>query len=278
VLAVLGWAVWTYLIPHMTTVPTLEGRAVETAEQLTETRGLDFQIERRAFSSTVPPGVIISQSIEPGSEIEEGSVLSVVVSKGKELVDVPIVTGSTLAQARQRIREARLELDAKFEFHDTIRAGVVIEQNPSTGQLEVGEIVRLTVSKGQEPIDLPDVTGQSQDSAGSTLGALELKVSVTEEFSGTVEEGFVIRQIPAAGTVVHAGDTVTIVVSKGPREFPMPDVVGKSRTEAMSQLEGLGLVVRVVEIPNSDGNQVVSQRPDPGITVRQGQQVSIYVA
>ena len=279
VLAVLGWAVWTYLIPHMTTVPNLEGRAVETAQQLVERRGLEFEIARRAFSSTVDPGEIISQSVDPGSELEEGSVISVVVSKGPDLVEVPSVTGIPLAKAKQRIRDARLEVgEVTKDFDEAVEAGVVLDQNPSGGELEVGEAVSLTVSKGQEPIRVPDVGGQSEDGAASTLGTLGLKVGVTEEFSATVEEGFVIGQSPAPGSTLHEGDTVTIVVSKGPKQFAMPDVVGKTRAEAVAQLEGLGLIVREVEVPHSAGDQVVSQKPDPGTTVEQGQQVTVYVA
>jgi beta-lactam-binding protein with PASTA domain len=58
----------------------------------------------------------------------------------------------------------------------------------------------------------------------------------------------------------------------------MPNVVGSDAGSAQSQLQGLGLQVRVVTVPNSPGQQVVSQQPDAGTTVQQGQQVTIYVA
>jgi serine/threonine-protein kinase len=279
VLGVLGWAVWTYVIPHMTTVPRLEGMQEDQAERLVETRGLSFDVERREFSSTVELGSVISQSVRPGTEVEEGSTLSVVVSKGPEFVPVPSVTGIPLPQAKARIQEARLEVGTvRRVFHDTVRAGVVISQDPSQGQLIAGEAVDLEVSKGKEPITVPDVEDLEADQAGNLLTGAGLKVSVTDAFSGTVPEGSVISQSPSANEVVPAGSTVTIVVSKGPKQFPMPNVVGETRAEATAQLEALDLQVVVVQVPGSIGDQVVSTKPPKGRTVEQGDQVKIFVA
>jgi eukaryotic-like serine/threonine-protein kinase len=278
VLAVLGWAVWTYLIPHIATVPEVTGRPVEQAERIAEARGFDFRIVRNAFSTEVDSGDVISQNLRAGSEAEQGSVLSVVVSKGPELVDVPPVSGLPLQRAREAIREVRLKVGQVRKVYDNqVPAGVVIEQNPATGQLEVHEPVDLTVSRGKEPVDVPNVVGLSEGEAGSLLTGADLQVSVTEEFSGTVPEGDVISQSPDGDEVVPVGSTVTIVVSKGPRKFPMPDVVGKSEAEGIAQLEGLDLVVDVVEVPNGPRDKVVGQQPDQGTTVKQGQTVTIYV-
>jgi serine/threonine-protein kinase len=101
---------------------------------------------------------------------------------------------------------------------------------------------------------------------------------VIEEFSTEVPRDQVISQQPPAEATVREGGTVTIVVSKGPRRFPMPNVVGADTASAQAQLQGVGLEVRVVTVPNSPGQQVVSQQPDAGTTVEQGQQVTIYVA
>jgi beta-lactam-binding protein with PASTA domain len=69
-----------------------------------------------------------------------------------------------------------------------------------------------------------------------------------------------------------------MVVSKGPKTFAMPKVVGMTREEAVSFLQDLGLVVRVYELPLTDPpNTVVLQDPDEGATVSQGQTVKIFV-
>jgi serine/threonine-protein kinase len=262
----------------MTTVPRLEGKPLEQAQQIADARGLDFEIERRAFSSEVS-GVVIKQSAQPGSEVEEGSAVSVVVSKGPELVDVPSVSGLTLPQARRAIQKQRLQV-GKVEnvFDDRVPKGHVIEQNPASGQLEVGQKIDLTVSKGREPVSVPDVVGLSEDQAGTLLAGANLQISVTEGFSATVEEGHVISQTPAADEARPVGTTVTIVVSKGPRHFSMPDVGPLTEGQAVAKLEGLALEVKVVQLPNTTGHNVVSQDPAAGKTVKQGEQVTIYVA
>ncbi|HEX2031200.1 MAG TPA: Stk1 family PASTA domain-containing Ser/Thr kinase [Actinomycetota bacterium] len=279
VLAVAGWAVWTYVIPHRTRVPNVEGLRLAAAQRIAEQSRLELQVVRDEYSSTVAANRIIRQLLDPGSELEEGSSLRVVVSLGPEFVPVPEVTGMELAAARKTIRDARLEVGGiQRTYHDTVPAGHVIEQNPQQGtQLEVGEPVGLTISRGEEPVVVPGVVGLSEDEAASLIQGAGLGVAVVEQFSATVPRGDVVGQEPAADAEVRRGTTVTIVVSKGPRRFPMPNVVGMSKSSATAQLEGLGLTVRAVSLPGSSGSTVVGQRPAPDRTVEQGQEVTIYV-
>ena len=86
-----------------------------------------------------------------------------------------------------------------------------------------------------------------------------------------------IRQNPFSGTALK-GSTVVIVVSKGPRSFPLPNVEGANRGAAEQQLGSLGLDVHVVVIPSSSGKTVVGQNPAPGTTMHRGDSVTIYVA
>ena len=279
VLAVAGWAVWTYVVPHPTRVPNVEGDRLASAQREARQAGLELVVAREAFSSDVPAGRVIQQGLDPGSEAEQGDRLSVVLSRGPELVPVPSVEGLVLAEARDRIREARLEARVHLQFHDSIPDGRVISQSPPPeAPLEVGQQVELVVSRGPEPVAVPRVIGLSEDEAAATLEGEGLQVRITEDFSATVPESNVVTQSPSPPATVAPESTVTIVVSLGPREFPMPDVRGQNRAQAEARLEGLGLDVRVVEVPNSDARQVVSQRPDPGVTVRQGQTVTVYVA
>jgi beta-lactam-binding protein with PASTA domain len=276
VLGVAAWAVWSYVVPHTAIVPRLEGRPVEQAQRVAVARGFDFDISRREFSN-VEPGLVISQSVRAGQEAEEGSVLSVVVSKGPEFVDVPSVVGLPRSRAEEEIRDARLTVGSVDKVYDNqAPKGTVIEQNPAEGQLEVDEPVDLTVSLGREPVEVPPVEGRTEGEAGSVLTSVGLRVSVDEDHSPTVEEGHVISQSPEAGTVLRVGDTVTIVISLGPRRFPMPDVVGMTEAQATARLEELNLLLDTVDLP-SGGSKVVGQRPPPGTTVEEGQRVTIFL-
>jgi serine/threonine-protein kinase len=124
---------------------------------------------------------------------------------------------------------------------------------------------------------VPSVVGLGEDEAGALITGAGLGLRVVEEFSDDVPRGRVIRQSPPGESTVRKGDTVTIVVSKGPRTFPMPDVVGMTENEAVATLRGLGLEVRVVDLPGSSGDRVVGQQPRAGTTVESGQRVTIYV-
>ncbi|HEV8572471.1 MAG TPA: Stk1 family PASTA domain-containing Ser/Thr kinase [Actinomycetota bacterium] len=278
VLAALGWAAWAYVIPHRTTVPNVQGKTVQAAEAAADEAGLQLALSSQAFSSTVPAGHIINQDPEPGARAEKGSELSVVLSRGPQLVEIPSVRGKPEQQARKELRGLGLVVNVDRQYHDKVPQGDVIDQNPSAGTtIEVGKTVKLVVSRGKPPVEVPDLVGRTEQEAGALVTGAGLALRVTEEFSDTVPRGRVISQDPKKGTVVRKGDTVTIVVSKGPRTFPMPDVVGMSKDAATAKLQGLGLRVRVVDLPGSSGQTVVGQQPQAGTTVESGQQVTIYV-
>lgn len=88
----------------------------------------------------------------------------------------------------------------------------------------------------------------------------------------------VISQDPGQGAELAEGEPVTVVVSLGPREFDMPNVIGESTADARARLEGLGLVVDVVTLPGLDGGEVVYTDPPAGTTVQEGDTVTIYDA
>ncbi len=279
VLAVAGWAVWTFLIPHNTTVPPLGGDPLATAEREAQEANLDLVFSEE-FSSTVPAGRIVSQRPPPGTEVEEGTEVSVVVSRGPELAPVPQVTGLHVDEATRRIEGAGFKVGGIEEvYHDQVPKNEVIGQNPDPEtNLEVGKPVRLTVSLGKEPVQVPEVVGLGEGEAGAILLGARLEVEVTEAFSGEVARGLVISQEPPAGETVPQDSTVRLVVSRGPRSFAMPDVVGQTATSAQAQLEGAGLVVQRVQIPGTTGSQVVYTQPKAGDTVQSGQLVKIYTA
>jgi beta-lactam-binding protein with PASTA domain len=278
VVAALGWATWTFLIPHHTRVPDVVGDTLSTAQREAETAGLDLQVSRDAYSSDVPANRIISQSLKPGAEADRGDALAVVLSRGPELAPVPGVVGLTEGAARRQVDDAGFEVQIERAYHDTVPEGRVIEQNPPTDTtLEVGKRVTLTISRGKEPVAVPDVGGLSTTEASAILQAANLGIRVVQEFSTEVARDHVIRQEPAAGKTVPEESTVTIVVSKGPQQFPMPNVVGLSGSAAKAQLDGIGLVVDVQNLPGSMGDQVVGQQPNAGVTVQAGQNVTIYV-
>ena len=275
-----GWATWTYAIPHNRTVPRLLGLTQDQAKAELERVGLVLEVGPPRNSSDVPEGRIMQQSFAPGEVAEKGDTVIVTISLGPRFVEIPSVVGRPVKEAQQLIRDAGLETgpnDISREFHEQIANGQVIRTEPPVDStVEAGGVVRLVVSRGPKPIPVPNVVGDPRSEAESKILTEGLVPNVVEEFSGEVERGIVIRTDPEAGTPLTRGDQVTVVVSKGPRQFPMPNVRGMDVDDAEARLEDLGLIVRRVPIPGAAEGKVVGQDPEPGTTVEQGQEVTLY--
>jgi len=128
-------------------------------------------------------------------------------------------------------------------------------------------------------VKIPDVSNQPFDAAKATLEGLGFKVTRTDDYSTSVDKGNVIGTSPRIGSSPPKGSTITVTVSKGPKTFPMPDVVNKTKDEALNTLQALGLTVDIVLVPagTAPPDQVVFQDPAAGTTVKQGDTVTIFV-
>jgi serine/threonine-protein kinase len=256
------------------------GLEVGEARVRLEEVGLDVEIGTAITSTEYPDGTIARQSVPGGREVRTGTDVVLRPSKGLPLVTVPSLLGLRQKQAERALGDADLVPgEVTLEFSETVPKGKVIEQNPNPdARIEFGEPVNFVVSKGPEPIPVPNVLGLGVDEATAVLTSAQLEVSVTEEYSTEVEAGKVISQQPGPEDQVRRGTTVSIVVSLGPEEFEMPNVTGDETGDAEAELRALGLDVQTIVLPGSDGSHVVFQDPEPGVTVRQGDVVKIYVA
>jgi serine/threonine-protein kinase len=279
-LALLGggaWAAWTYLVPHYIDVPRLAGLTTEQAEARLEQLGVPFDTGTPEYSSTVSSGRIIRTVPAAGVRIRTTKQVILIPSLGPELIAVPAVVGKARGDAERILQTAGFRVDIDRAFDDEVPQGRVISQSPEDVKLEKGSVVKITISRGPELVLIPDVSGQKADEAAGTLQALGFQTTTTEDFSTEFKKGEVIRTDPPAGDEIEKGSTVTLVISKGPKTFPMPNVIGMSAGAATAKLEGLGLKVKEVQVPGSIGDTVVGQKPTEGATVEQGQEVTIYV-
>jgi eukaryotic-like serine/threonine-protein kinase len=130
-----------------------------------------------------------------------------------------------------------------------------------------------------EPVGVPNVEGLERDLAIQRIEQAELEAAVEEQPSTEVEQGVVIEQTPPAGSRIAKGDTVTIVVSTGPREVEVPALAGRSYEEAVGVLEELGLEPRRVDVFSQRPPGIVaSLDPKPGTLVDEGSTVTVRVS
>ncbi len=212
-----------------------------------------------------------------------GTYYALTLSQAGE-VQVPDLTGLTLEEAQAIVDELNLNLEVEEEKYDLeVEEGQIIEQDPSYQEnysIKEGTTIKVIVSKGQEIVEMPKVVGETRDDAVSTLQELGLEVEVQEEYSDTVESGYVTKQDTEEGEEIAAGSTVTIYVSLGVEQVSVPDLYGKTESEAKSALSSAGLEWKSTEKTSDsskDNGVVVNQSISAGSVVDKGTQVTITV-
>lgn len=266
--------------PDEVTVPGVVGADVQEASADLRAVGLRGEIVR--VTSGRPVGEVLSQDPVAGARADEGSTVTLEVSRGPGEVQVPSVDGLGERRATAQLTNAGLVVGRVVRQEDeSVREGRVIRSSPAAGTtVDRGSEVTLVVSSGPQQATVPDVGGLSRGAAEQAIRDADLDASVVEEATGDAEPGTVLRQDPAAGVTVEPGSTVTIVVARAVPAVEVPDVLGLSRDEAVGELDGAGLEsresTRTVSDEAEDGI-VLDQRPSPGEQVRAGAPVRIYV-
>ncbi|OPY57187.1 MAG: Serine/threonine-protein kinase PrkC [Pelotomaculum sp. PtaU1.Bin035] len=203
-------------------MPAVEGETLELAKSILIDKGIkDNQITvGQNNSSTVPQGKVISQNPPAGTKIKVTRSVTLTVSQGVELREVPDVTGDTLSNAREAINKKDLiAVDQQGGYSSVYAQGVVMDQVPKPGdKVPKGSTVTLTVSKGPQPIQVPDLTGKTLDQARSDLVKLKLKLdeSVDKVSSTVYLAGQIVAQTPPKGTEVQENYVVHATLSDGP--------------------------------------------------------------
>jgi serine/threonine-protein kinase len=190
------------------------------------------------------------------------------------------VTGSSFEDAQLALGERHLNAVKREEASDDVEAGLVIRTNPEAGdRVDRNSDVEVFVSIGPAPVEVPNVQGQDQVDATQTLSQAGFKVTKTTESSSSVPSGSVIGTNPPAGTPQPRGATVTIIVSSGPDEAEVPDVIDETQSQATETLTDAGFDVQVVQVPSSPQSEgrVIDQSPEGGNSASRGSAVIITV-
>ncbi|MFJ9003525.1 Stk1 family PASTA domain-containing Ser/Thr kinase [Streptomyces canus] len=198
--------------PQTVKVPDVQGDALSTARTRLKAEGLQPGMVTREFSDDVPKGFVISTDPESGRTLRAGSAIALTVSKGAP-IDVPDVTGEDLADARADLTEAGLKVKiATTRVNSEFDAGQVAKQTPAgDSQAADGDTVTLTISKGPEMIEVPDVTGDSVDDARTALEAAGFQVDEDRGLLGLFGDT-VKKQSVKGGDTAPKGSTIKITI------------------------------------------------------------------
>ena len=193
------------------------GKTLAQATKEVEESGFELGTVDYQHSDIVDADKVISQTPRAGTRQEKGTKVNLVVSQGVEQVNVPDLSNMTANEARSALQAVGLKYEAGAAEHsDTVAENHVLRQSPSAGQaVDKGSTVTYYLSAGEELISVPNVVGELEGAAQSTLTNAGFTVSVDREKSSTVEKGRVIRQSPEAGEKKKRKTSVSIVVSDG---------------------------------------------------------------
>jgi beta-lactam-binding protein with PASTA domain/tRNA A-37 threonylcarbamoyl transferase component Bud32 len=265
-------------------VPNIVGEPVESAQQLIEDRGLVMgtPVEQETDNPD-EVGIVLSQDPAFNELVDEGSTVTPTIGVAPTTVAVPAdLVGMTEEEARAALQAAGLTVGTvSQQENDDAEPGEVLETDPASGEdVPVGSAVNLVVAEASDTVTVPSVLGRPVDDARAAIEAAGLSFgNVTREASDQPVDT-VLRTDPSGGTEVARGSTVSVVISSGPANVQVPDVVGDDVAAAQATLEKAGLQVSIQMEDNCEAEEgsVMGQSPPAGTEVDPASTVEITVA
>ena len=194
-------------------VPNVVNKSEADAEKELQDAGLKVTKGEAQYSDTVSEGNVISSDPVAGTEVDEGTSVTIVVSLGVEQATVPDLRNKSAADAEAALAAAGLTGSVSEEYSDSVAEGNVISQSPSPGdRVEKGSTVSYVVSLGQrtQVVNVPEVRGMDQSTAATRLTEEGLTPSYQgeAEYNSNYGPGQVCRMSVSPGTGVAKGTTV----------------------------------------------------------------------
>jgi eukaryotic-like serine/threonine-protein kinase len=236
-------------------VPSLRGLAVSAAKA--DLRGLGLRVRLgRPEHFALPKGEVVATDPRAGSRVTSGSTVTLTLSLGPLMIEVPNVTGQPLNQAEDALRSAHLIPGHVYHATSTsVPVGNVISTRPvAYTNWPQDKPVALTISDGPGLANFVGQPVQAALSAAQSGGFTIQQVQV----KGNQPAGTVLSQSPGANTPITPGEVVIVRVSQGPPTVNVPDVTGWPLQQAIRALQRAGFGVNVNQ---GLGNKVISYSP-----------------
>jgi len=223
---IIGAAVYGYYrfvnVPEVQ-VPLVVGKPVQEAQEILTGKGLQSKTKQQ-YHPTVPEGIIIAQDYGPNDPpVKINRVVTLTVSKGADLIQVPNLVKLSITDARIRLTESGFELEdppKEVNSSEILKGSVVSQQPAAYTKAPRGSKIALTVSKGPEPADkkVPDLRGLTVNQAGAKLAEFRLELDRDIKYQSSTEyvRGQIVSQFPMPNESVTEGTPVKVNVSTGP--------------------------------------------------------------
>ena len=266
--------------PATVALGNLVGETADEAEKKLDTLGIRWNVNP-VPSEAVSANRVVRQDPAPNAHLPAQSVVQLFVSSGLPTVALIDVRQYSSDDAQRYLRNSKLSPKI-VEVYDKSPRGTVLSERPAPGAIvPIHSTVALTVSKGQKPVYVPEVVSQTLADAQSAVAERQLKLVVSErDPSDDIPADVVTSQNPLPGVPLDPGSTVSVVVSSGPPQIPVPNVESRLIDEATQTLTGAGLQVNVEYLVDASqaAGTVVKQDPESGASLHKGASVTLDVA
>ncbi|WP_433608766.1 Stk1 family PASTA domain-containing Ser/Thr kinase [Prescottella agglutinans] len=199
-----------------------------------------------------------------------------------EKVSVPNVAGRSVQEAETMLRNAKLDSTIQTRPDPVVANGNVIGTNPAAGtSVDENSSVTLQVSSGPEQVQVPKLSGLTQEDAEKALAAagLRLDSEIGRAASDASQLDMVVGQEPSSGAKINLDSTVAITLGSGPEQVRVPNVIGQTIDVAQPNIEGAGFKVQVEKVDSGKPEgEVISTSPSGGSTAAKGDTIRLQVS
>ena len=201
----------------------------------------------------------------------------------EETVTIPSFIGMDIEQAQTSAQSMGFSIKVKKEIFSKKLPGKIEDQDPlPNSTTKAGRAIYVTISKGEEKIEVPDVLGIDYRQASNLLNQVGFKkISIVQKYDKTVSPGTVIYQYPSANSIVSIDNDIVLTASRIPSiEATIPDLKGEKIEVAEETLKALNVKYTKTKVPSKEFKEgtVVSQDIKPGTLVDSSLIVNLKVS
>ena len=196
-------------------VPNVCSLPLDSAIHVLKTKGLQGVVKERRYDQIIDEGKVIIQEPLPDTKVKRSRIINLSISLGVETVTMPYLFGTGYDKGKLIIQNLGLQIESVDSvMSDSVPAGRIIKTIPEfDSEVKKGDLVKVIISKGIV-LKMPNLIGIKLEQAKDELKRLGLVLGTIAEVEGSGTKGNVMVQDPQADKVVHAGDTVSLMIIK----------------------------------------------------------------
>jgi serine/threonine protein kinase len=262
------------------------GEADAAAEQQAVNDGLRTQIFH-STSDTVPLAHVIRQNPSPGTKVGKNSIVQLVVSNGMPTLGLRDVRGFNVSDATRTLQGDRFRVRVEQRYDATPKDSVIDERPAAGSRVRQGSWITLVVSKGPQPVVMPNFVGMTVDKANALAAKLGITLDTSQQVvipgeppNTITSQDSVAGANAVRGTVVHvAVNTFSPVAPASPGTAVVPQVVGEPYGTAYATLSQAGFATYIqYSVQPSANGTIIGEDPSGGSQVASGSHVTITLS